>query len=143
MNSLNYADAALRSFSSAMVYRYHYNEAINSGLDEAQAEATAFDAMDQAVYRYSQPTMTGQKSIREVHGNQWQKLFMFFQSDQRLKTSLYFNAAQDLMQGRNKAPGNSQNHCRSCHGSLRNAKAAARASSSMTPRPRAMSGRHE
>ena len=69
MNSLNYADAALRSFSSAMVYRYHYNEAINSGLDEAQAEATAFDAMDQAVYRYSQPTMTGQKSIREVHGS--------------------------------------------------------------------------
>jgi hypothetical protein len=99
---LNYFDAALTSFSSAVVYTDSYNQAKAAGLNDVQAEAQALDDMDSAVYRYSQPTGTASKSLREISGNTAQKLFMFFMSDPRLKSSLYIQAAQDLELGRNR-----------------------------------------
>jgi hypothetical protein len=93
-------DAALTSLSSALVYRAAYEQATGGGATEAQAEAMALDAMDDVVFRYSQPVNLASKSLREVSGNIVMKLFMMFQSDPRLKTAIMWDSMRALATGR-------------------------------------------
>lgn len=96
MMPIQYADAVLTSISSAVVYRDAYRTAKDSGLSDAEAEAHAGDAMDDAVYRYSQPTGLANRSLREISGNRVQKILMMFLSDPRLKTAVLFQAVEGL-----------------------------------------------
>lgn len=100
MLPMQYVDAGLTSVSSAIVYRDAYNRAISDGAPTKQAEAIAADAMDDAVYRYSQPVGFGSKSLKENSGNAVTKMFMLFLSDPRLKTAILVDAAEGLATGR-------------------------------------------
>lgn len=93
-------DGWLTSFSSAIVFRDAYNEAIAQGFDEQGAEAHAADAMDEAIYRYSQPTGVASKSLQEVSGGQLKKIFMMFMSDPRLKTAIMAESLRGIATGR-------------------------------------------
>lgn len=93
-------DGWLTSFSSAIVFRDAYNEAIAQGFDEQGAEAHAADAMDEAIYRYSQPTGVASKSLQEVSGGQLKKIFMMFMSDPRLKTAIMAESLRGIATGK-------------------------------------------
>jgi hypothetical protein len=97
---MQYADAALTTLSSAIVYRDAYTRAIKAGLSEKAAEARALDAMDAAVYRYSQPVMFSAKSDVENNSNAAMKLLFMFMSDPRLKTGIITDAVHGIVSGK-------------------------------------------
>lgn len=97
---MQFADGALTAFSSAIVYRDAYTQAIKDGAPAKQAEAIATDAMDEAVYRYSQPVGFGSKSMLENSGGAMTRMIMLFMSDPRLKTGILIDAVQGLAQGK-------------------------------------------
>ena len=104
MFPMQWSDARLTSFTAAVVYTDAYNESIKGGATPEQAEAIASDAMDEAVYRYSQPVGLASKSLLEVGGagGPIRKMFMLFMSDARLKTSLMLESFQGLITGKGK-----------------------------------------
>jgi hypothetical protein len=99
MLPIQYTDAFLTSISGAAVYRSAFKQAKAAGAPDEIAERQAGDAMDDAIYRYSQPVGLASRSLREVSGNRAQKIFMMFLSDARLKTALYAEAVHGLVTG--------------------------------------------
>ena len=100
MMPIQYTDAFLTSLSSAVVFTDSYNQAVKAGKSAEEAAAIAADDADDAVYRYSQPTGLGNRSLQELTGGQWKKAFMVFMSDMRLKSALYFEAGTNIVQGK-------------------------------------------
>jgi hypothetical protein len=103
MQPIQIFDAAATTLSSAMVFRSRFAEAKESGLTDADAEAAALDAVDAAIYRYSQPTGFGSKSVIENTGNVFAKVWMLFLSDPRLKTGVLIDAVSEIGKGKNVA----------------------------------------
>ena len=101
MQPIQIFDAAATTISSAMVYRAAYNDAKAAGMTDAAAEAVAMDAMDAAIYRYSQPTGLGSKSNIENAAGPVTKMFTLFLSDPRLKTGVLVDAVRDIARGKN------------------------------------------
>ena len=100
MLPIQYTDGFLTSLTSAIVYTDSYNQAIENGMTPEEAERIAADDMDDAVYRYSQPTGLGSRSLQELTGDRWKKAFMMFMSDARLKTALYMDAGRRILSGK-------------------------------------------
>jgi hypothetical protein len=100
MAPVQFTDGVLTSLSSAIVYTDSYNQNKAAGMTDEQAAAAATDDMDDAVYRYSQPTGLGSRSLQELTGDRWKKAFMMFMSDPRLKAALYAEAAKNIMSGK-------------------------------------------
>lgn len=96
MLPMQYFDAAATTLSSAIVFRDAYQQATEGGANEVQATAIAADAMDAAVYRFSQPSSFGAKSLMENQGNILFKSIMLFMSDPRLKTGILMNAVRNF-----------------------------------------------
>jgi hypothetical protein len=96
-------DAAATTISSAMVFRASFNDAKAAGMDDAGAEAVALDAMDAAIYRFSQPTGLGAKSNIENAAGPVTKMFTLFLSDPRLKTGVLVGAVRDIARGKDVA----------------------------------------
>jgi hypothetical protein len=96
MLPMQYFDAAATTLSSAIVFRDAYQQATEGGANEVQATAIAADAMDAAVYRFSQPSSFGAKSLVENQGNSLLKMFTLFMSDPRLKTAILFDAVRNF-----------------------------------------------
>lgn len=94
-----YTDTVLTSTVAAMVYRYHYKQAVAAGSPGAEAERIALEAMDRAVYNFAQPIDITSRSLREVSGNKMIRIFMMFMSDMRLKTALMSEALYGLAKG--------------------------------------------
>jgi len=92
-------DAYMTSFSAGVVYRDKYNEAIEQGIDDADAQAIAMDQMEEVVYRYSQPMGIANRSLAEISGNKFFKVFMMFMSDPRLKTSIQYESVRNVLKG--------------------------------------------
>lgn len=103
MMPVQYADAYLTSLSSAVVYTDAYNAAIEQGNTPQNAEAIAAEQMDEAVYRFSQPMGTANRSLTEVSGNAFFRMFMLFMSDPRLKTAILAQATRGLATGKGDA----------------------------------------
>jgi hypothetical protein len=101
MQPIQQFDAAATTLSSAMVYRAALADAKAAGLPDDQAEVAALDAMDAAVYRYSQPTGFGSKSLVENTGNAITKAWTLFLSDPRLKTGVMVDAVREISKGKN------------------------------------------
>ena len=101
MQPIQFFDAVATTLSSAIVFKSAWNEAKAAGLNDTLAEAAALEAMDRAVYRFSQPTGFGSKSLVENTGNSGIKMFMLFMSDPRLKTGIMLDAASELSRGKN------------------------------------------
>ena len=85
-------DAWLTAKSANMVYTFELQKALEGGANKDIAHPMALDRMDDAVYRYSQPMGVANKSLMEVSGNRFAKMWMMFQSDARLKTALLTEA---------------------------------------------------
>lgn len=94
-----YTDTVLTSTVAAMVYRYHYKQAVAGGSREVEAERIAGDAMDRAIFNFAQPIDITSRSLREVSGNKMIRIFMMFMSDMRLKTALMSEALYGLAKG--------------------------------------------
>lgn len=101
MQPIQFFDAVATTFSSAIVFKSAWNEAKSAGLTDTLAEAAALEAMDRAVYRFSQPTGFGSKSLVENTGNSGIKMFMLFMSDPRLKTGIMLDAVRGIAKGKN------------------------------------------
>ena len=97
---MNFMDAVFTTIGSAAVFNHAYKEAIATGMKPKQAEAQALDALDSAVYRFSQPVGFGSKSKIENQGGLFSKIYMLFMSDPRLKTAVLAEAAEGLIKGR-------------------------------------------
>jgi hypothetical protein len=69
-------------------------------MNDTMAETVALDAVDQAIYRYSQPVGFGSKSLMENRGNALTKMVMLFMSDPRLKTGIVLDAVEGLRTGK-------------------------------------------
>jgi len=108
MTPVQFFDASATTFSSALVFQATYKDAIASGMNEKMATAAAMDAMDSAVYRFSQPTSFGSKSRMENSGGAIQKLFTIFMSDPRLKSAMIADSVRGLATGK----GNKGDHIR-------------------------------
>jgi len=100
LKPMQYADGALTSLSSAMVYSDAHAKALKSGLSEKDAEARALDAMDAAIWRFSQPVMFSAKSPVENNAGATMKLLYMFASDARLKTGIMIDAIQSMKDGK-------------------------------------------
>jgi hypothetical protein len=100
MLPMQYADAGMTSVSSAIVFSNEYRKAKEAGMNETLATKAAADAMERAVYKYSQPVGFGSKSLRENTGWAVQKMIMLFMSDPRLKTAIILEAVQGLTSGK-------------------------------------------
>ncbi len=96
MMPMVYTDTVLTTTVAAMVYRYHYQQAKAAGLRDADAELVAADKMGKAVYNFAQPIDITSRSLREISGNKAVKTFMMFQSDMRLKTSMWMEGFYGL-----------------------------------------------
>jgi len=101
MQPLQFLDAAATTLSSAMVFRSAFNEALDAGMGEVEAQRQALDAVDEVVYKFSQPTGFGSKSIVENTSGAVMKTWMMFMSDPRLKTGIMLAAARDIAAGKN------------------------------------------
>jgi hypothetical protein len=97
---MQYADGALTSLSSAMVYSDAHAKALAAGLSEKDADARALDAMDAAIWRFSQPVMFSAKSPVENNSGATMKLLYMFASDARLKTGILIDAVQSIKDGK-------------------------------------------
>jgi hypothetical protein len=100
LKPMQYADGALTSLSSAMVYSDAHAKALKAGLSEKDAEARALDAMDAAIWRFSQPVMFSAKSPVENNAGATMKLLYMFASDARLKTGILIDAVQSIKDGK-------------------------------------------
>jgi hypothetical protein len=94
MMPMQYVDAYGTALTAAVVYTHHYNDAIKAGATPAMAEKLAADEMSYAVYNYSQPIDTANRSVRETQANIVTRTIMMFMSDARLKTALNIEAAK-------------------------------------------------
>jgi hypothetical protein len=103
MKPMQLFDAAATTISSAMVFRSAFNDAKEAGMSDAGAEAVAVDAMDAAIYRFSQPTGLGSKSNIENAAGPVTKMFTLFLSDPRLKTGVLVGAVRDIAKGKDVA----------------------------------------
>jgi hypothetical protein len=103
MKPMQLFDAAATTISSAMVFRASFNDAKAAGINDAGAEAVALDAMDAAIYRFSQPTGLGAKSNIENAAGPVTKMFTLFLSDPRLKTGVLVGAVRDIARGKDVA----------------------------------------
>ena len=103
MQPIQIFDAAATTISSAMVFRSAFNDAKAAGMTDAAAEAVALDAMDAAIYRFSQPTGLGAKSNLENAAGPVTKMFTLFLSDPRLKTGVLVGAVRDIAKGKDVA----------------------------------------
>jgi hypothetical protein len=97
---INYMDAVFTTIGSAAVYKSAYDEAIAEGANETVAAEIALDALDAAIYRFSQPTGFGSKGLKENDSHIWIKSMMLFMSDARLKTGIMWDAMEGLATGR-------------------------------------------
>lgn len=97
---MQWFDVVLTTLGGAIVYRSAYKDTISSGATTAIAERVALDALDAAVYRFSQPTGTGNRSLVENSSNVLTKSLMVFMSDPRLKTALIAEAVQGIVTGK-------------------------------------------
>ena len=102
MKGLNYGDAVFTTISSAVVFRASYTEAKAQGATEDQATDAALDAVDAAVYRFSQPVGFGSKSMVENSSNSILRSTMLFMSDPRLKMAIISDAVDGLRSGKGK-----------------------------------------
>ena len=93
-------DAGLTSISSAIVYADAYNQAKKQGMDESQAEAVAAEAMDEAVWRYSQPVGISNRSLLSVTGNPLLKSFTLFMTDPILKSTIMWESIRGVISGK-------------------------------------------
>ncbi len=100
MQPINYMDAVFTTLGSTAIYVDAHERAIANGATEAAAETVALDAVDAAVYRYSQPTGMGSKSLLENQGHPIIKIFMMFLSDARLKSGIMIDAAKGIASGK-------------------------------------------
>lgn len=105
MVPMQLTDAALTSFTAALVYRNAYNKAKKAGASDALAEQDALDAMDKAVFNYSQPIDITSRSLREVQGHMFTKIYMMFLSDARLKSALFAESLANLGKKGKRAEG--------------------------------------
>jgi hypothetical protein len=69
-------DAWLTAKSANMVYTFELQKALEGGANPELAHQMALDRMDEAVYRYSQPMGVANKSLMEVSGNRFAKMWM-------------------------------------------------------------------
>jgi hypothetical protein len=97
---MQYADGALTTLSSAIVYSDAHAKALKAGLSEKDAEARAMGAMDAAIWRFSQPVMFSAKSPVENNSHAAMKLLYMFASDARLKTGIIIDAVQSIKDGK-------------------------------------------
>jgi len=100
LKPMMYADGYLTTLSSAIVYRDAHAKALESGLSPKDAEARALDAMDAAIYRFSQPVMFSAKSDVENTSNAATKLLYLFASDARLRTGIIIDAVHGITSGK-------------------------------------------
>jgi len=100
LTPMGYADGGLTALSSAMVYSDAHAKALKAGLSEKDAEARALDAMDAAIWRFSQPVMFSAKSPVENNAGATMKLLYMFASDARLKTGILIDAVQSIKDGK-------------------------------------------
>jgi hypothetical protein len=100
MKPMMYADGYLTTLSSAIVYRDAHAKALESGLSPKEAEARALDAMDAAIWRFSQPVMFSAKSDVENTSNAATKLLYLFASDSRLRTGIIIDAVHGIKSGK-------------------------------------------
>ena len=100
LKPMQYADGALTTLSSAIVYADAHAKALKAGLSEKDAEARAMGAMDAAIWRFSQPVMFSAKSPVENNSHAAMKLLYMFASDARLKTGIIIDAVQSIKDGK-------------------------------------------
>jgi hypothetical protein len=100
LKPMMYADGYLTTLSSAIVYRDAHAKALESGLSPKDAEARALDAMDAAIWRFSQPVMFSAKSDIENNANAPTKLLYLFASDARLRTGIIIDAVHGIRSGK-------------------------------------------
>ena len=103
MMPIQWTDAGFTSFTAAIIYTDAFNEGKAMGMSDAGAEAYAADKMDDGVYRIAQPTGTFNRSLVELTGQTWARMFMMFLSDQRMKSAFFFKAIEDFSNGRIEA----------------------------------------
>ncbi|OBQ42640.1 MAG: hypothetical protein AN484_16680 [Aphanizomenon flos-aquae WA102] len=100
LQPMQYGDGGLTTLSSAIVYSDAHAKALKAGLSEKDAEARALDAMDAAIWRFSQPVMFSAKSPVENNSHAAMKLLYMFASDARLKTGILIDAVQSIKDGK-------------------------------------------
>ena len=88
---LRYIDAALTSISSAIVY----TDAIKQGMTEEQA----LQKMDEAVARFSQPTLSVSKSQELLTAGPAKRMLLLFMADPGLKTALAMEGLMNVSRG--------------------------------------------
>jgi hypothetical protein len=100
LQPMQYGDGGLTALSSAMVYSDAHSKALAAGLSEKDADARALDAMDAAIWRFSQPVMFSAKSPVENNSGATMRLLYMFASDARLKTGIIIDAVQSIKDGK-------------------------------------------
>jgi hypothetical protein len=100
LQPMQYGDGGLTALSSAMVYSDAHSKALAAGLSETDADARALDAMDAAIWRFSQPVMFSAKSPVENNSGATMRLLYMFASDARLKTGIIIDAVQSIKDGK-------------------------------------------
>jgi hypothetical protein len=100
LQPMQYGDGGLTTLSSAIVYSDAHAKALKAGLSGKDAEARALDAMDAAIWRFSQPVMFSAKSPVENNSHAAMKLLYMFASDARLKTGILIDAVQSIKDGK-------------------------------------------
>ena len=104
MMPIQWTDAAFTSFTGALVYTDAYKEGKAMGMGEEGANNYAADRMDEAIYRYAQPTGLANRSLQEQNGGATKRMFMMFLSDPRMKAAVIWKTVDDLTHGRVDAP---------------------------------------
>jgi hypothetical protein len=100
MRPIAFMDAVFSTIGSAAVYKTAYDEVIAGGGTAELAEKQAAEALDMAIYRYSQPTGFGSKTLTQNSGAMFTRMYMLFLSDAQLKTGIMLDATQGLISGR-------------------------------------------
>jgi hypothetical protein len=100
LQPMQYGDGGLTALSSAIVYSDAHSKALAAGLSEKDADARALDAMDAAIWRFSQPVMFSAKSPVENNSGATMRLLYMFASDARLKTGIIIDAVQSIKDGK-------------------------------------------
>lgn len=98
---MQYTDAALTTFSGAVIYESAYNNALAEGMTEDQAMEFANDRMDRDIFETAQPADAANRSLHENMSSGWARAYMQFMSDQRLKFAMQGEAYRGIAKGQN------------------------------------------
>jgi hypothetical protein len=83
------ADALFTAGTFAIVYDYHYTQALRMGYGEVEADAYASNTAERATDRLAQPTRLGSKSIYEItRTSEFARISWAFASDARKTLAL-------------------------------------------------------